>query len=96
MAMFVSGILSVTPGLAETVNNVRPTSVGNQESQLYVNLESVPPGCRGVTLYHSSENQAGQNVMAILLAARLAKVPISRIDYVVRADGSCWMVLVEV
>ncbi|EZP56506.1 hypothetical protein BW41_00652 [Sphingomonas sp. RIT328] len=81
---------------AESVTNVTVTGVGNQGTQLYATLATTPPGCRGAVIYHSSEIQAGQYVMSILLSARLANRPLTRIDYSVHGDGTCWIVLVEV
>lgn len=81
---------------AETISNVKIRNVGNQGTQLYALLDVVPPGCANNIAYHSSETQAGQYVMSILLSAKLTQRPISRMDYTVRAGGICWIDLVEI
>ncbi len=80
---------------AETINNLKIRNVGNQGTQLYALLDVVPPGCANNIAYHSSETQAGQYVMSILLSAKLSQHPLSRMDYTVRAGGVCWIDLVE-
>jgi hypothetical protein len=92
----LAAVTSGMPALAETINNVKALAVGNQATQLYTVLSAVPQGCRNATLYHSSETQAGQYVMSILLTARLADRPLGRIDYTIRTDGSCWITLAEI
>lgn len=81
---------------AETISNAKVRNVGNQGTQLYALLEATPPGCANNVAYHSSETQAGQSVMSILLSAKLSQRPISRMDYTVRAGGICWIDLVEI
>jgi hypothetical protein len=81
---------------AEIINDVKVKSVGNQRTQLYAILDVTPPGCANNVAYHSSETQAGQYVMSILLSAKLSQRPISRMDYTVRAGGICWIDLVEI
>ena len=88
-------LLAIGEASAETVNNIKVVGVGNQGGQLYALLGSTPPGCGGAIVYHSSETQAGQYVMSIILAARLANSPLARIDYTVRAGGACWIDLVQ-
>ena len=94
-ASLAVSLLAIGEASAETVNNVKVTGVGNQAGQLYALLGSTPPGCSGAIVYHSSETQAGQYVMSILLAARLANSSLARIDYTVRATGACWIDLVQ-
>jgi hypothetical protein len=81
---------------AESINNVTVRNVGNQRTQLYAILDAVPSGCANNVAYHSSETQAGQYVMSILLSAKLSQRPISRMDYTVRAGGICWIDLIEI
>lgn len=96
LAIFLSLGFGITARAdAESITNVSVTGVGNQATQLYATLATTPPGCRAGVVYHSSENQAGQHVMSILLAARLSNRPIARIDYTIRPDGSCWINLIE-
>lgn len=94
-ATLLVSLMTIGQASAETINNIKVTGVGNQAGQLYVLLASTPPGCSGAIIYHSSETQAGQYVMSILLAARLANSPLARIDYTVRATGACWIDLVQ-
>ena len=97
MAAAILGMspLAINEASAETVVSMKVTGVGNQGGQLYALLGSTPPGCSGAIVYHSSETQAGQYVMSILLAARLANSPVARIDYTVRAGGACWIDLIQ-
>lgn len=97
MAAAILGMspLAINDASAETVGNIKVTGVGNQGGQLYALLGSAPPSCSGAIVYHSSETQAGQYVMSILLAARLANSPVARIDYTVRAGGACWIDLIQ-
>lgn len=81
---------------AETEQNIKIMNVGNQGTQLYALLETTPNHCANKIVYHSSETQAGQYVMSILLSAKLSQRPISRLDYTVRAGGICWIDLVEI
>ncbi|WP_153008118.1 hypothetical protein [Sphingomonas yabuuchiae] len=92
---FAASIMPIAAS-AETIGNVKIRNVGNQGTQLYALLEVVPPGCANNVAYHSSETQAGQYVMSILLSAKLTQRPISRMDYTVRAGGICWIDLVEI
>lgn len=94
-AILAASLLAIGDASAETIYSIKVTGVGNQAGQLYANLASTPPGCSGAIVYHSSETQAGQYVMSILLAARLANSPIARIDYTVRSGGFCWIDLVQ-
>lgn len=87
--------LAINKASAETVTSIKVTGVGNQGGQLYALLGSTPPGCNGAIAYHSSETQPGQYVMSILLAARLANSPLARLDYTVRANGTCWIDLIQ-
>lgn len=92
VAMFINPLAAS----AESTNNVKVRNVGNQGTQLYALLEATPPGCANNVAYHSSETQAGQYVMSILLSAKLSQRPISRMDYTVRAGGICWIDLIEI
>ena len=92
----LAAITAGMPARAETINNVKALAVGNQGTQLYTIISTIPQGCRNATLYHSSETQAGQYVMSILLSARLSDRPLGRIDYTIRTDGSCWIILAEI
>ena len=94
-AAFAVSLLATGEASAETVSNIKVTGVGNQGWQLYAFLASTPPGCSGAIVYHSSETQAGQYVISILLAARLANSPVQRLDYTIRTGGQCWIDLVQ-
>ncbi len=95
---FCAILASVVPDVAsaDTISNVKIRNVGNQGTQLYALLDVVPPGCANNVAYHSSEIQAGQYVMSILLSAKLTQSPISRMDYTVRTGGICWIDLIEI
>lgn len=90
-AFFVPAMAS-----ADTVQNIKIMNVGNQGTQLYALLEYRPQNCANNIVYHSSETQAGQYVMSILLSAKLSQRPISRMDYTVGAGGICWIDLIEI
>lgn len=92
----VGAFLVPSAAYAETEQNIKIMNVGNQGTQLYALLETRPKYCANNIIYHSSETQAGQYVMSILLSAKLSQRPISRLDYTVRAGGICWIDLVEI
>ena len=88
--------LCSSPVLAYSEGNKTILRVGSQSGNGYVSF-TVPPNevCNWGNIYFDMSTDAGRSYYALLLSAKAAERPLSRVDYNKAADGTCTMTLVE-
>jgi hypothetical protein len=74
-----------------------PSGVGVQWNNGFVHFSTpFTETCGYNALYIDLSVEGGRAAFSTFLTARAAGVTISRVDYTQRADGTCWVDLVEI